>query len=480
MLKSRLCFVIGVFLLSLPYARAGVCESLLTDLSRFETFLETGKLTPAACEHELHPLFESIRASDSNRYSLSELKSSSALLIEKSWRIRQQMRTWLQGNSNVSPACLKAVRDIYRAGRFIEDYLVDRSIQPQLANTAGVLQGAFPLTIAGTSGHEAFNWKTDLKSGDVLLSRGAALTSAAIARLGDIDAQFSHAALVYIDPRTKKIYTVEAHIEYGVLIAPFETYLKDGKVRSAVFRQKDAVLGAKAAEWMYNYVRAYQRKHKENIQYDFTLDLNAHSKIFCSEVVTMAYAAASSGSLFIPQVQSRMDELSHTGFLKDLGVTTLQTFLPGDFEMDTRFELIAEWRDHLKMRETHLKDATLTKIYEWMVTKGYDFDPGFKAGFLAKYIIHTARNLPFIGALFLKDSFPGYMPRTTLETIVILQQTGEPIMKELDALDQAHFKRTGQWMTIAELYRSLEEIRAADHVKYLKDQDPVFHEYFHP
>lgn len=485
MLKSRFWISIPLLIVAgapLLQAGAATCENLLSDLNRFETFIQSKEFTPEVCEHDLHPLFESIRSSDSNRYALSELKTDSSLLIEKSWQTRQLLRTWLREHSTAAPVsqgCLKAIRDIYRAGRFIEDYLVDRSIQPQLASKTAVLRGSFPITLAGSSGHENFNWKTDLKSGDVLLSRGEAMTSAAIARLGDIDAQFSHAALVYVDPSTQKMYTIEAHIEYGVVVAPFENYLLDGKVRAAVFRQKDLALGAQAAKWMFDYARNYKQKHRENIHYDFSLNLIDHSKVFCSEVVTMAYEAVSAGSYYIPQVQSRLDDLAHTNFLKNLGVTSIESFLPGDLEMDTRFELIAEWRNHLKMRETHLKDTVLTKIYEWIVVHGYEFDPGFKAGFLAKYLVHTARKLPLIGYLF-KDKFPSYMPRKTLETIVILQQTAEPILQLLNTRDQAHFKRTGQWMTVAELYQSLDEIRSEDYKKYQSDRDPVFHPYFHP
>ncbi len=455
--------------------------SLVNDLTRFDHWLRSGSLNRDNCSQVLPDVFQAIRMAKSGDFDQSEIRLKAKSLIQQSWKMRQELRAWLKIVSSeqpVSQECLVAVRNVYRASRFIEDYLVDPTViapDGDYPKTSKILKSPAPLLKAG---QKAFDSKTDLKSGDVLLSRGDALTSAAIARLGDIDAQFSHAALVYVDPDTQKIYTIEAHIEFGVVVAEFSKYLDDGKVRSALFRQSDEELGARAGKIMYDYANRKKAKTGENIHYDFGLNLRDHKTVFCSEVVNMAYEAASKGQYIVPQVNSRLDELSRTPFLKDLGVSEAESFLPGDLEMDTRFELIAEWRDHLKMRETHLKDALLTKMYEWMMVDNYALDPHFKAGILAKYIVHTIRQFPLFGKLF-ADQFPKYMPRTTLETIVVLQQAGEPILKELDSRETDFWQKTQRRMSASELYSTLEDIKSADRQNYLNGRKTVFHKYFH-
>ena len=56
-------------------------------------------------------------------------------------------------------------------------------------------------------------------SGDLLVSRGGAEVSAFISRGNDFPGNFSHVAIVHIDPKTNEPYFVEAHIEKGVAIA---------------------------------------------------------------------------------------------------------------------------------------------------------------------------------------------------------------------------------------------------------------------
>jgi hypothetical protein len=60
-----------------------------------------------------------------------------------------------------------------------------------------------------------------IHSGDILVSRGGAPVSALIARGNDYPGNFSHVALVYIDPDSHVPRVIEAHIERGVVISSF-------------------------------------------------------------------------------------------------------------------------------------------------------------------------------------------------------------------------------------------------------------------
>lgn len=100
---------------------------------------------------------------------------------------------------------------------------------------------------------------TKIHSGDILVSRGGAPTSALIARGNDYPGNFSHIALVYVDPVTNEAKIVESHIEIGVVVSTAEEYLKDKKLRVMLLRPradlsqivKDPMLPHKAAEFAY-------------------------------------------------------------------------------------------------------------------------------------------------------------------------------------------------------------------------------------
>ena len=56
----------------------------------------------------------------------------------------------------------------------------------------------------------------DVHSGDILVSRGGAPTSALIARGNDYPGNFSHVALVHVNDKIKTVSIIESHIEIGV------------------------------------------------------------------------------------------------------------------------------------------------------------------------------------------------------------------------------------------------------------------------
>ena len=73
-------------------------------------------------------------------------------------------------------------------------------------------------------------------SGDILLSRGGAPTSALIARGNDFPNTFSHAALAHVDASTGEATVVEALIEAGSVLSSVSDYLESKKHRILVLR----------------------------------------------------------------------------------------------------------------------------------------------------------------------------------------------------------------------------------------------------
>ena len=184
----------------------------------------------------------------------------------------------------------------------------------------------------------------ELRSGDILLSRGGAPTSALIARGNDYPGNFSHIALLYVDEATGTPSIVEAHIERGVVISSFEEYMKDVKLRIMVMRvraahpllSKDPMLPHRAAKMAYDEVR------KRHIPYDFAMDFKDSSRQFCSEVASHAYA---SFGVTLWNIITTMSSPGVVSWLGDFGVRNFETQAPADLEYDPQLVVVGEWRD---------------------------------------------------------------------------------------------------------------------------------------
>ncbi|MBP1747576.1 MAG: hypothetical protein H6Q52_115 [Deltaproteobacteria bacterium] len=203
----------------------------------------------------------------------------------------------------------------------------------------------------------------ELHSGDILVSRGGAPTSALIARGNDYPGNFSHVALLYIDETTNKASIIEAHIERGVVITTVDEYIKDVKLRIMVLRvradhpllQKDPMLPHRAAKM------AYEEAGKGHIRYDFAMDFKDPSERFCSEVASQAY---SSLGIDLWSIRTTMSSVGVVNWLSDFGVRNFITQAPADLEYDPQLSVVAEGRDRETLWQAHVDDAVIDAMLE--------------------------------------------------------------------------------------------------------------------
>jgi hypothetical protein len=203
----------------------------------------------------------------------------------------------------------------------------------------------------------------NIHSGDILVSRGGAPTSALIARGSDYPGNFSHVALVYVDAKTHLASIIEAHIERGVTISSLGDYIKDKKLRVMVLRLRPGLKGMVKDPMMPHKVAQYARDDAKNrhIPYDFEMDYNNHEKIFCSEVVSAAYRR------FGIQLWMGISRISSPGlasWLADFGVKNFETQEPSDLEYDPQLKVVAEWRDRETLYKDHLDNAVIDVMLE--------------------------------------------------------------------------------------------------------------------
>ncbi len=203
----------------------------------------------------------------------------------------------------------------------------------------------------------------EVHSGDLLVSRGGAEVSALIARGNDYAGNFSHIALIYVDEETKQPYLIEAHIEKGVAIASVAQYENDKKLRFMVIRPRadlpamiaDSMLPQKAARFMFE---AANRKH---FPYDFKMNFNDTTEMFCSEVASYAYLQK---GIQLWKYPSSISSPGVVNWLHSFGVENFVTQMPADLEYDPQLSVVAEWRDPLTLYKDHIDNAVMDALLE--------------------------------------------------------------------------------------------------------------------
>ena len=487
-------------------------ESLSDVISEINKQVSLGVSSNLECSDKVQNYYEKLYNLSSDDVDLDHLsKKEIRSLVSESFEarlgIKEKLKALAKG-SNGSTACLSAVQDMIRALRYVEDYLIEYEY-----SSLSYFETMDFVTLSGQGSlfqknpKFTFDGIQDLKSGDIILSRGNAYSSAAIARIGNVDMQFSHLTLVY-EREDGKMYTIEAHIEVGSVVAPLQTHVDQKNARTVVFRHKDQKLAHEAAKIMYKRVKKRQDK-KKNVQYDFAMNYTDSSRLFCSEIVSEGFKKASeklyNSTLDVPMYKTKFNK-GLIPFLNILGINIdsknyeeFDTFGPGDIQFDPRFELVAEWRNPKKMKENRFKDAILTKMFEWMENENYQLYPPAGINIKSK-VSWLMRRTPLVKKM-LEEQFPLNMKAKQLRLFLVLDKVGE---KFYNTLSDAQATQNAT-LSPAELYQVLDDFKQNDHDRYvkyrhlvkkyrrygprskvpfhikkeLKETKPVFHNYFH-
>ena len=203
----------------------------------------------------------------------------------------------------------------------------------------------------------------ELRSGDIIVSRGGYPTSALIARGNDYPGNFSHVALVYIDSATHAISVIEAHIEMGVAISSFDKYLADKKLRLMLLRPRTDLPAMRADPLLPHRAAAamFARASSGHIPYDFAMDYHDPSRLFCSEVASSAYHGQG------VELWTGISTISNPGlrrWLASFGVANFETEEPSDLEYDPQLVVVAEWRDMDALFSDHIDNAVTDVMLE--------------------------------------------------------------------------------------------------------------------
>lgn len=302
----------------------------------------------------------------------------------------------------------------------------------------------------------------DVQSGDVLVTRGTALSSAGIASLTEIDSAFSHNALVYVDD-DGAAWTVEAYLERGAIVQPLAEFLAHDLGRIVVMRPADAELGAAAAE------AAYRRVSKGRpIRYDDRF-VQSGDALFCSEIAQWAYGELLDRPTDLPWDSSALPLDANPTLFDGMGITEAEISAPADLLFDPRFALVAEWREVDALDEMHRHDAVVRSLFRWMEEDGYVLDTGLSEEVLVR-AGKAARGTPLL-SLTVDDRLSRGLHRNFLVASLGLQRAAEALDAALVA------KLDGS----ADLDALLEEVRAEDRAVWTERKRRAgFHRWVHP
>ncbi len=265
--------------------------------------------------------------------------------------IKRQSQAW-------DVTTLAARRRLYRAlyggrGAIEEVLLQHQAIAPALLHGVDEPSAAPGAVVHGVQ----------LRSGDILVSRGGYPTSALIARGNDYPGNFSHVGLVHIDGEGGAVSVIEAHIELGVAVTTAEGYLADKKLRLMVLRPR-ADLPALVADPLLPHraaTRIRDRALAEHIPYDFAMDYQDPSRLFCSEVASSAYRDEGI------TLWTGISTITAPGLRRWLGAFGVQHFAtqePSDLEYDPQLVVVAEWRDPALLFRDHIDNAVTDVMLE--------------------------------------------------------------------------------------------------------------------
>ncbi|MDX2155045.1 MAG: YiiX/YebB-like N1pC/P60 family cysteine hydrolase [Hyphomicrobiaceae bacterium] len=292
-----------------------------------------------------------------------------------------------------------------------------------------------------------------------MLQRGMANNSAAIARIGDIDSQFSHVAIVAegIDGRP---VMVEALIEDGAVVTPLEKALAHGIGRAILFRHRDRALAREAAALIRDHVLRTRESPSQRVLYDFTMQPEGYGELYCAKLVRLAYSMASTGEIRLPTYATLLD-MRNRDFIERIGVSTIATFAPGDLELEPDFDVVAEWHDYRVTSELRLKDMIMTKLFEWMERHDYRFRPNLLIRLVAcggRLMAHLPDSLQEA----LRDRIgkvPPNMGPRAIAAVAMLHKTAEVLYARLAELEGDMIRKAGRQLHPRQVLDELELMR---------------------
>ncbi|HEY2953718.1 MAG TPA: YiiX/YebB-like N1pC/P60 family cysteine hydrolase [Candidatus Eisenbacteria bacterium] len=371
------------------------------ELRAFRGVLESRRLTLDNFADQIDRTYADFFLADPIDFDLADLQGRGAEVAEEVFATRQLLRDRYREILQSAPSlddprvreCARALRQMVRAARFAEDYLIewDDSLEIAKQKRTSPIEGSRPPRLMF---RDSTATGLELRTGDVFVLRSPSSVSAGVARIASIASQFSHAGFIYVDPGSGRRFIVDSQMTDGLRYRPIENLLSGKSVRVAFFRFEDPEIARCAAE-KARAEAVEAGRGDEKVFYDFPNDMDDHRRMFCAEVIRAKFeeCAREQGKSVasVPMFPSVFGKRNRS-LLSAMGIRSERTFQPGDIEVDPRFELCAEWRDFRKLEKNRHLDAILTKVFQWMDEENYQFHVGGSWRFMINRVWNMEAN----------------------------------------------------------------------------------------
>ncbi len=419
-------------------------------------------------------MYEAVATANFSSHDILAVRKSAPEMMYRLFDLRIGLRGRIaefEKRGLMSAEVVQGLRDVFRILRYVTDMLGEIATGNARIGEGDYAMRAFTGRDRNTLVNYAFYNGKELafRSGDVVLVRGRAHNSAAIARIGSGDSQFSHTGIIYIDSEGKH-WLVESLIEDGAMVNMLAHALDHGIVRAVLYRHKDAEMAARAAERIHELVRRSHATGHRRINYDFSMRLDDRRNLFCSKLVRYAFEMGSEGRCRLPRYPTTIT-MKNRDFLDRIGVKAEQTYAPADIDIESAFDLVAEWQDYRETSNIRLQDFTMDKLFEWMETHGLRFEEtaAIRAvSLLGRFSSHFSEGAKqMLSSVF--PRVPRNMPRKTVAAVAMLHKTAEPVYRELQALEARCVAETRRPLHGEEIFNYLEALRVREggHIGYL-------------
>lgn len=436
-------------------------RTLADDLARIQVLAAAPVNSEAELKGNLATIYRQLFQADLQRYDVAALRREAGTTMQALFELRLGLRHQITGWARrgfMTHDVQKALRDVFRVTRYASDMVGELGIAHDRLPHGSPTRRGFTGSDNNVLVNPQFHTGRDLafQSGDVIVVRGQAHNSAAIARIGDIDSQFSHVGVVYVDP-DGQAFKVEALIESGAVVTPLQKALDHGLGRAVLFRHRDSALAARAGKSIYDHV---SKRRLRRIWYDFTMKLEGYKRLYCSKLVRLAYLTASNGDVSLPAYTTHLVR-KNRDFLDRVGVKAVETFAPGDLEIDPRFDVVAEWADYRITSSLRNQDMIATKLFEFMETYDYRFEEDFTIGLIG-HLGRVSAHLSEDAKDMIADVVPKVPPnmkRKTIAVVAMLHKTAQPLLEKLLEIEGEEIARTGHAPHPRDVLAYLDEVR---------------------
>lgn len=438
-------------------------------------FIKKSKFDNSQCVEFISDKIKKIDHLTSNSFfpktpvEVQELKNKGVKTVETLFEIRELIRARLlelQEKKKLNYECLQSIKASTRYIRFMEEMLMEWLIENKVISnfSQNFMEGISPQVLVSSKFSQYKNiskLRDKINPGDVFLIRGKSYVSAMIARIGDVEMQYSHLAIIGLDKKNEMV-AVEALIPYGSKITPLNEWLNQMESRVVHFRYRDAKVAENSAKAAYELAQEYIDKNKQTIPYDFQMNAQDQSQIFCAELIENAFLKGSQYTVHLPEHKTLATKFKSTIFLKNMGIESDELFSPGDLEFDSRFDLVEDYRylgkekssdEYTLLRKVRMQDAIIQSIYNWMITENYQFVDNY----IVKAKAYLAKTFRYLG--FFEVKLPKHMPMDSLKTIVQFEEISAVLEKPLFEYEKEFYKLNGHSLHFQEMLMALNEFK---------------------